>query len=151
MEKYDAAKPVVWGLIAAFSLVLAYFTVISLISGFLFTENQFFKFWYYYAFLALGFGIQIGLYSYLKQTVRGRANGKAVVVTTGATSTAAMVSCCAHYLANILPLVGISAFASFIGEYQTRLFWAAIALNLAGIAYVLNKIVKINKNKKQTT
>lgn len=51
----------------AFLLMLAiYFGVVSLIPGTSFALEQFTKFWYFIVALALGFGIQVGLYIYLR-------------------------------------------------------------------------------------
>jgi len=134
---------IIKGTVAALALLSVYFVVLTLVSGWNFTVSQFTQFWYFIVTLALGFGIQIGLYSYLKSSLRhGDASGKMVAVT-GTTSTAAMVSCCAHYLVNILPVLGIGAFASFVGAYQVQLFWVGIAFNLLGIAFIARRIIKV--------
>ncbi len=138
-------KSFIGGSIATGTLIAAYFAIVSLISGFAFAGSQFVEFWFYFVGLALGFGIQIGLYIYLKQLVRG-ASGGPVVAVTGMTSTAAMVACCTHYLVNILPILGISAFASFVGEYQVQFFWVGIAFNLVGIVYIASRVIKVRGN-----
>ncbi len=139
------ATSIAKGTFAAAILLAVYFAVLTLVSGAGFAGSQFSQNWYYITGLATGFGIQIGLYSWLKAAIHAaRAkdqNGKVLVVT-GTTSTAAMVSCCTHYLVNILPVLGVSAFASFVGAYQIQLFWVGIAFNLAGIAYMASKVVK---------
>jgi len=56
-----------------------------------------------------------------------------------------MISCCAHYLVNILPIIGISGLAVFIGQYQTELFIAGALSNLLGITYLANKLIKLKK------
>ena len=56
--------------VATLSLLLLYFVIVTLISGFEFALSQFTGYWYFLGGLALGFGIQIGLYSYLKQLVK---------------------------------------------------------------------------------
>ncbi len=133
------------GMGAAAILLAVYFAVLTLVSGASFAGSQFAQDWYYIVSLATGFGIQIGLYSWLKAAVHANPNGKMLAVT-GSTSTAAMISCCAHYLVNILPVLGVSAFASFVGAYQVQLFWVGIAFNLAGIAYMISRIVKFNQH-----
>ncbi len=143
-------KPLIGGAIATLALIAAYFAIVSLISGFAFAESQFAEFWFYFVGLALGFGIQIGLYLHLKQVIHG-ASGGPVVAVTGTTSTAAMVACCAHYLVNILPILGVSAFASFVGEYQVQFFWVGIAFNLAGIVYISSRVIKVRKNMQYRT
>ena len=137
----NIVKPVLYGALASLILLGVYFAALTLVSGWNFAGNQFFSFWYFIVSLAAGFGIQIGLYVYLRNLVRsGRGTGKVLGVT-GATSTAAMVSCCAHYLANLLPILGVAGMVTFAAQYQTELFWVGIAFNLAGIAYMANRIV----------
>jgi Cu+-exporting ATPase len=139
-------RSILGGSVATAALIGVYFVIVSLISGSAFAGSQFGEFWYYFLGLALGFGIQIGIYLYLKQAVRGMAGGGKVVAVTGTTSTASMVACCSHYLVNILPILGVTAFASFVGAYQVQLFWAGIAFNLAGIAYMVRRIMKFKKH-----
>ena len=134
----------------AFVLLLAiYFGVVSLISGMGFALEQFAKFWYFIVPLALGFGIQVGLYTYLRNLVgQHRASGKVVAVS-GTTSTAAMVSCCAHYLTNILPILGATGILAVVAEYQVGLFWVGLAFNAAGILYVASKVIQATKEHKK--
>ncbi len=114
-----------------------------------FTLEQFTKFWYFIVALALGFGIQIGLYTYLKNLVGQHGASGKVVATSGATSTAAMVSCCAHYLANILPIVGVTGFLTIVAQYQIELFWLGLAFNAAGILYIAPKVIQATKEHKK--
>jgi len=72
-----------------------------------------------------------------------------VVAVSGTTSTAAMVSCCAHYLANILPIVGVTGFLTIVAQYQIELFWVGLAFNAAGILYIVPKIVNATKEHKK--
>lgn len=65
-----------------------------------------------------------------------------MVAASGTTSATAMVSCCAHYLVNILPVLGITGFITVIAQYQAQLFWLGLALNLAGILYIAPKAMK---------
>ncbi len=132
--------------VGACTLMLAiYFGVVGLISGMDFAFEQFAAFWYFILLLALGFGVQVGMYTYLREMVgRHGASGKVVAVS-GTTSTAAMVSCCAHYLANILPLLGVAGFFTLVAQYQIELFWVGLLFNAAGIAYILPKVIKAKK------
>lgn len=135
-------KSAINGLIGAAALLAVYFSVISLISGWPFAFYQFGQFWYFIVSLAIGFGIQIGLYTYLKNIIARNGTGSAgVVAVSGTTSTVAMLSCCAHYLANILPIVGAMGVISLIGQYQIELFWVGLVFNIAGIAYIGRKVI----------
>lgn len=123
-------------------LLTVYFGIVSLISGGSFALEQFSKYWYFIVALAVGFGIQVGLYTYLKNLVgRHGASGRMVAVS-GTTSTAAMVSCCAHYLVNILPILGVTGFLTVVAEYQVELFWLGLAFNAAGILYIAAKVTE---------
>jgi Cu+-exporting ATPase len=54
----------------------------------------------------------------------------------------AMVSCCAHYLANILPVIGAAGLIALVGQYQVELFWVGLASNAAGILYAAGKVMQ---------
>lgn len=133
---------------AAFSLIFLYFFILSLVSGWDFTRSQFKENWYWIVALSFGFGVQIALFTYLRALHRGQVSGKVVAVS-GTTSTIAMISCCAHYLINILPIIGVSGLVMIIGQYQTELFWLGIISNLAGIAYLVGKLIKFKSFQKQ--
>ncbi len=139
-------KSIVFGILANGILLGAYFAILSFVSGWGFAQNQFFQFWYFIVALSLGFGIQIGLYSYLKSVITRAGAGLAgVVAVSGTTSTLAMVSCCAHYLVNILPIIAVSGVVSLVGQYQIELFWVGLAFNIAGIIYIGRKIIKFKQ------
>ena len=135
---------IIKGLLATLILLAFYFTIVVLVSGWSFAQDQFRQFWYYVVTLAIGFGVQVGLYSYLKSSIKSAVSPK-VVATTGATSTAAMISCCAHYLVNVLPILGAVGIITVISQYQVQLFWVGLAFNFAGIAYMANKVYKFSK------
>ena len=138
-------KSIIKGIIGTAVLFGFYFVVITLISGRQFALEQFSAFWYFVVSLAVGFGIQIGLYSYLRSAIHQNAS-KGALVFSGTTSTVAMISCCAHYLANILPIIGVAGAISLVAQYQIQLFWFGLAANLAGIGYIASKIIKFSKN-----
>ena len=128
------------------SLLLFYFVIVSAISGWKFALSQFVSYWYFLVSLAIGFGIQIGLYSYLKELVKNSnmaLSGKTVAVT-GTTSSLAMISCCAHYLANIVPILGIAGALSVVASYQIQIFWIGLAFNIFGIVFIVSKIIKFS-------
>lgn len=124
----------------AFGAMLAlYFGVLTLVSGWSFTVSQFAEFWYYIVPLAAGFGLQVALFLKLREVV-SRAEAGAVIAASGTTSTAAMISCCAHYLANVAPVLGATGLVAFAAQFQVELFWVGLAFNAAGIGYVGTKL-----------
>jgi Cu+-exporting ATPase len=138
------SRSVVYGVAGIAALLAIYFVILAAVSGWEFTLSQFFDFWYFIVSLAAGFGIQIGLYSYLRNAVRTMDMSGKVVAVSGTTSTAAMISCCAHYLTNILPVVGATGAVALVAQYQIELFWFGLAANLAGITYMTSRVVKFS-------
>lgn len=134
-------KYTIYGSIGTAVLLVIYFSVVSLISGWTFALNQFAQFWYFIVSLAIGFGIQIGLYACLKNAIHQKNGSGGVLAISGTTSTAAMLSCCAHYLVNILPVIGITGIVSFVGQYQIQLFWVGLSFNVGGIIYIARKVI----------
>lgn len=133
------------GLSASLILLLVYFSTVSLVSGWRFATDQFRQFWYYVVTLSIGFGIQVGLYSYLKASLKNLKPSGKVLAVSGTTSTAAMISCCAHYLVNFLPVLGAIGIITVITQYQVQLFWLGLLFNLTGLIYMINSVKKLSK------
>lgn len=130
----------------AFGVLLAlYFGVLTLVSGWSFTVSQFVEFWYFIVPLAAGFGVQVALFLKLREVVSRAKEAGAVIAASGTTSTAAMISCCAHYLANVAPVLGATGLVAFAAQFQVELFWVGLAFNAAGIGYVGTKLWKATK------
>lgn len=133
------------GVIGFAGLLSVYFLVVGSISGWEFARGQFIANWIWIGGSAVGFGIQIFLFTYLRTLHKERMSGPVVAVT-GTTSGVTMIACCAHYLVNILPIIGISAFAAVIGQYQQELFMVGAVVNIAGIVYMARQLVKVKTN-----
>ena len=138
-------KALLAGTAAAALLLGLYFGVLTLISGWPFTLEQFLQYRGFILALAAGFGIQVALFVWLKAVVR-RARGQgAVLATSGTASTAAMVSCCLHYVANIAPIIGAAGLVTLAAQYQVELFWVGLAFNAAGIVFIASRLVRARK------
>ncbi len=93
--------------------------------------------------LVLGFGIQIGLYTYLKHinavcTITSMAGG--------GVSGISMILCCSHYLVNFLPFISLST-ANLLSQYTLQILIFGVVSNLFGIGFMLNKIRKVRGGK----
>lgn len=135
-------KSVLLGIAGALGLLGVYFSILTAVSGWTFALDQFAAFWHFIVSLALGFGIQVGLFSYLRRAIRSHCASGRVLAVSGTTSTAAMISCCAHYLTNILPVIGAAGLITVVSQYQLEFFWVGLAANAAGIAYMANKVAR---------
>jgi P-type Cu+ transporter len=144
-----STRPASFGMLAFGLLLAVYFAVLTLISGWQFTWQQFSDFWYFIVPLGAGFGLQVALYLRLREVVHQTKDSKTVMAASGTTSTAAMISCCAHYLVNVAPVLGATGLVTFATQYQVEFFWVGIAFNAAGIAYIGNKLWKATKEHAQ--
>ena len=131
--------------VGTLAMLAIYFGVLTLVSGWDFTVSEFSKYWYYVVALALGFGIQLGLYVDLRQRLAQHHTGGKMVVASGATSTGAMLACCTHYLANILPVIGAAGAVTLVAQYQVELFWVGLAFNLTGIIFIGSRIISAGR------
>lgn len=138
-------RPIIAGIIATDVLLALFVVLVTGISGWVTTKSQFSQYWFYLVPLAIGFGVQVGLYVYLREVVK-RMMSKKVMAVTGSTSTAAMISCCAHYLVNILPIISASGVAAFVGQYQVQLFWVGLAFNVFGIVLIARKVIRFRRH-----
>jgi len=144
-----AARPTGFGMLAFGLLLAAYFGVLTLVSGWKFTVSQFSDFWFYIVPLGAGFGLQVALYTRLRQLLHQSKDAGTVMAASGTTSTVAMISCCAHYLVNIAPVLGATGLVTFATQYQVEFFWVGLAFNAAGIAYIGNKLYNATKEHAQ--
>jgi len=91
-------------------------------------------------------GLLVFYRQYIKALVHsGQGMGKVVGVS-GTTSTAATISCCAHYLVNPLPILGVTGLVTFVAQYQVELFWVGILSNVVGIGYMTNRIINFRSH-----
>ncbi len=132
------ARPLLFGLFAALGLLLFYLGIITLAQGWGHAIEQLGEDrWFVFAII-IGFGTQVGLYTYIRRLHLHATTGT-VAASTG-TSTVAMLACCAHHLTDVFAVLGLSGAAIFLNVYKTPLLWLGIVMNLFGIAYLLWKI-----------
>lgn len=141
----NATRALLYGTLASSFLLGAYFAVLTLVSGWDFAQGQFADFRYFIVSLAVGFGIQAGLYAYLRSLITGSHGEGKMLGVTGTTSTAAMISCCTHYLANLLPILGTVGIVTFVAQYQVELFWVGLLFNLGGVIYTARRVIAFKR------
>ncbi len=126
---------------AAVLLLVVYIGIITLAEGIEHALDQTVELWYWVVALAGGFGIQAGLFSFIRQGLRERkASATASVATSGGISAGSMAACCAHHLTDFLPLLGLSGLAAFFASYQVLFIIIGVLSNLVGITIMLETI-----------
>ncbi len=129
------------GIGAAILLLLVYMGIITLAEGIEHALEQTAEMWYWVVALAGGFGIQAGLFSFIRQGLRERkASATASVATSGGISAGSMAACCAHHLTDFLPILGLSGLATFLASYQVLFIIIGVLSNLVGITIMLESI-----------
>jgi hypothetical protein len=130
------------GFLAFSGLLVFYFLILSVLNSPAHAFEQFASMWYWIVLLAIGFGVQVGLFVY----AHSRAVGG--VAASGGVSGLAMVACCAHHLTNVLPLIGLAAFTVFLAKYQTAFIVLGLASNAVGIAFIMREMQRHGADEK---
>ncbi len=126
---------------AAVLLIIIYLGIITLAQDWTHALQQTAELWYWVLALAGGFGIQAGLFSFIRQSTRERrATTTGSVAASGGVSAGSMAACCAHHLSDILPLLGLSGAAIFLVRYQLFFIIVGVVSNLVGITIMLETI-----------
>ena len=146
MEK----KNVFYGFLGSAILLIVYFSILTIGNNFEHAVSQFFAFWYWILLLVIGFGFQVGLYSYIRRSIRNMKGAKAEVVASGGISTGSMIACCAHHLSDVLPIIGLSAASLFLIKYQLFLTVLGVGSNLVGITIMLGIMQEHELHKKNS-
>lgn len=139
------------GLLGALFLTGAYLGIVSLAES---PEHALDLFWQDKVFvipipILLGFGTQVGLYTLLKKGLYLPKPLPAAGATTaagGGISTVAMVACCAHHVADLLPVVGLTAAATFLANWKIPFMVVGLLMNLIGIALMLREVFKARQH-----
>ena len=138
--------------IAAFVLGSAliasfYLGILTWAQGWSYASSQFLRDRWYVIPIIIGFGIQATLYSVLRfqlfiPNISTSHTGAMTPLTgvmgaSGSTSATTMVACCIHHVTDVLPILGLSAAASFLTRYQRPFMLVGLAMNLIGIGIML--------------
>ena len=87
------------------------------------------------------FGIQAALYSILRfrlfLPIGSTKHTGTLMGTSGGTSVTAMVACCIHHVTDVLPVLGLSAAATFLTRYQRPFMLVGLGMNIVGILVML--------------
>ena len=133
-------------IIGAGFLTLLYFGIVSLAES---PQHAIELFWedrWFVLPIILGFGVQSSLYIILKKQLfipvaQTGASG-AMTGASGGVSTAAMVACCAHHVADVLPILGLTAAAAFLAEYRIAFMVVGLGMTFLGIVVMLTILFK---------
>lgn len=136
-----AALSIALGTLGALALVGLYLGIVTWAQG---SEHALELLWGDRLFVGLigaGFGTQVGLFTYVRLLQRALARESVALAGAGtATSSISMIACCAHHVADVLPVLGLSGLAVFLVEARTPLMLLGLATNAAGIAVMVREL-----------
>jgi hypothetical protein len=133
--------PIVAFAIGSSLIAAIYFGILTWAQGWDAAANIFLSNRWYVIPIWITFGLQATLYSILQfrlfiPTISSRHSG-AWMGTSGGTSVTAMVACCLHHVTDVLPILGVSAAATFLTRYQRPLMLLGIGMNILGVLVML--------------
>lgn len=136
-----SARSIRHGAIAAVVMALFYLAVVRAASGsWNHLGEQARKDWYYLVAIVVGFGAQVTLLSELRHRHRfGRSASVTGGVGAGA-STAGMIACCAHHLAELFPVIGAASAAGFVTDYRVPFMLAGISINTVAVILAARRL-----------
>ena len=118
-----------------------YFGILTWAQGWDYAASQFSLNRWYVLPIFVTLGIQAALYSILRFRLfiptTSTGHSGAMMGTSGGTSITAMVACCLHHVTDVLPILGLSAAATFLTRYQRPFMLVSLGLNLIGIIIML--------------
>jgi cation transport ATPase len=132
--------PALAGLAASALLVGLYLGLVTVVQDWTHATELLWGDRWLVAAIAVGFGVQIGLYVHLRRLNAlhhklGQCN--ALAATGTGTSSVAMVACCAHHLTDVLPILGLTAAATLLNQYRVPFMLVGLGANLVGILVML--------------
>ena len=137
------ARAVAFGVFGSLGLLIFYVGTIALLQDWEHALTQLAEDVPFVAALVAGFGVQVGLLTYTRALAAPA--GKAGVAVGAGTSGVAMLACCAHHLTDVLPIVGLSAAATFLGAYKEPLLWLSVAVNAGGVLYLVRQLKRATR------
>lgn len=133
-----------------------YFGILTWAQGWDYAANQFSLNRWYIVPIWIAFGIQAALYTILRFrlfvpiTSTGHTGAltplTGVMGTSGGTSVTAMVACCLHHVTDVLPILGLSAAATFLTRYQRPFMLVGLGTEIFGIIVMLVVLYRERKN-----
>jgi hypothetical protein len=93
--------------------------------------------------IVTGFAIQVTLLVEVRRRQRLQRRMMAAGAAGAGASGLGMMACCAHHLADLLPLVGATATATFLYHYRLPFMLVGIGLNALAIALALRRLKAI--------
>ena len=135
------------GVIAAVAMAAFYVAVVRGASGsWNHLWNQVREDWAYLAVIIAGFATQVTLVAELRHRHRLDTAATAAGGVGAGASTAGMIACCAHHLADLLPVIGATGAATFLIDYRVPFMLVGIGVNAAGVFIAARQLHHLHRH-----
>jgi hypothetical protein len=138
--------PIVFGVVGMLGLTGIYFGIVSIAESPAHAVELFIEDRWIILPIIVGFGVQVALYVMLKKRlfipVAEVGPSGALTGASGGVSATAMVACCAHHVTDVLPLVGLTAAATFLAEYRLAFMLIGLGTTFLGIIVMLGVLLR---------
>lgn len=139
-------RAILTGAGAGAGLVAFYLAIVALAQDPAHAVQQLEEDLWFIAPITAGFGTQIALYVHLRQLHRASRGLAAFAAGSTGVSGTAMLACCAHHLADVLPVAGLSGAAVFLDQIKTPLALVGLAMNVAGVVYMGRHVQRMRRS-----
>lgn len=129
-------KNIVKGIAGSFFLFLFYLVIMTVTNSFSYALTEFVELAYLMVPLIILFGIQIALFFYMREKAKEKIAKSGMVASTGV-SGGAMVACCLHHLAELLPFLGITGGALFFAQQQAEFLLIGVISGIVGLSWMV--------------
>ena len=139
---FSNRRSYLYGALASIAIVGVYLGMNTLTADWYFARVQFSEYRWWILTLAIGLGVQVTLFTLFRAYFRGKNRAAySSMAASGGMSATAMIACCSHYLATVIPALGVpflsAAAVARIAEYQIYFFLAGVLSCLVGIGLML--------------
>lgn len=140
---FSYPRAYLYGVTASLAIIGIYLGMNTLTADWYFASVQFSEYRWWIIALAIGLGVQVTLFTLFRVNMRGHRLKavKSSLAASGGVSTAAMMACCSHHLATVIPVLGVpflsAAVVAGLAEYQVYFFLAGVVSCLLGIGLML--------------
>jgi hypothetical protein len=131
---------VVIGAASAAALGMVYAVVVGGVGGLEHLTQQAVADWPWLVLILAGFGTQVATYAELRRRRRLAATVRAAAGAGGGASAVGMVACCAHHVADLAPLIGVSGVAVFLTSYRVPIMLVGITVNAIGVTVAVRRL-----------
>jgi uncharacterized membrane protein YhaH (DUF805 family) len=134
-------RSLVAGGLGAATMAAVYTAVVWAASGsFTHLVDQVRTDWYLVALILAGFGAQVAFFAELRAEHRAHRVEHAAGATGTGASAAGMVACCAHHLADLVPLLGATGAAAFLYDNRVGFMLLGLAVNAVAITIAYRRL-----------